>query len=347
MSTPHRPPFTITPRILGHVAACCERVGSWRGGEGLALSPQLRRENRIRSIQASLAIENNSLSIDQVTAILEGRRVMGLPREIQEVKNAIACYDQLASFDTSSAPDFLKAHGLMMMALADDAGNFRRGGVGIYRGNQLIHMAPPADRVPYLIDDLFAWFASTDLHPLIASSILHYEIEFIHPFSDGNGRMGRLWQSLALARWHPELAYLPVESVIRERQTAYYNALGASDRAAEATPFIELILDAITESLDSRTKSDPASDPASDPVSRLLALFKSNESLSFQTMMERMQLRHRTYFRRTFLSPALAAKRLEMTLPETPRHPSQRYRLRVGVIKQGDHHIIVQEDNES
>ena len=130
--------------------------------------------------------------------------------------------------------------------------------------------------------------------------------------------MGRLWQSLALARWHPELAYLPVESVIRERQTAYYNALGASDRAAEATPFIEFILDAITESLDSRTKSDPASDPASDPVFRLLALFKSNESLSFQTMMERMQLRHRTYFRRTFLSPALAAKRLEMTLPETP-----------------------------
>ena len=140
MSTPHRPPFTITPRILGHVAACCERVGSWRGGEGLALSPQLRRENRIRSIQASLAIENNSLSIDQVTAILEGRRVMGLPREIQEVKNAIACYDQLASFDTSSAPDFLKAHGLMMMALADDAGNFRRGGVG----GRLCGCAPPA-----------------------------------------------------------------------------------------------------------------------------------------------------------------------------------------------------------
>lgn len=327
MSTPHRPPFTITPRILGQVAACCERVGSWRGREGLTLSPQLRRENRIRSIQASLAIENNSLSIDQVTAILEGRRVMGLPREIQEVKNAIACYDQLATFTPSSVSDFLKAHGLMMQALADDAGNFRNGGVGIYRGSQLIHMAPPADRVPYLIDDLFAWFAITDLHPLISSSILHYEIEFIHPFSDGNGRMGRLWQSLALARWHPELAYLPVESVIRERQTAYYDALGAADRAAEATPFIEFILDAISESLDSRTKSDLAGDPASDPVSRLIAIFKIGESLSIQAMMDRMQLRHRTYFRRTFLSPALAAKRLEMTLPDTPHHPAQRYRI--------------------
>jgi len=321
------PPFTLTPRILGQVAECCERVGSWRGGLGIAMSPQLRRENRIRSIQASLAIENNSLSVDQVTAILEGRRVIGLPREIQEVKNAIACYDQLANFDAASVEDFLKAHGIMMQALADDAGHFRSGGVGIYRGSQLIHMAPPADRVPHLIADLFSWFASTDLHPLIASSILHYEIEFIHPFSDGNGRIGRLWQSLALTRWHPELAYLPVETVIRERQAAYYDALGAADRAAEATPFIEFILDAINESLDSRTTSDPPSDPASDPVSRLVAVFKTGETLSIQTMMERMQLRHRTYFRRTFLTPALASNRLEMTMPDSPHHPTQRYRL--------------------
>jgi len=321
------PPFTITPRILGQVADCCERVGSWRGGSGLSMSPQLRRENRIRSIQASLAIENNSLSIDQVTAILEGRRVIGLPREIQEVKNAIACYDLLASFDPASVEDFLKAHGIMMQALADDAGCFRSGGVGIYRGSQLIHMAPPADRAPHLIADLFAWFAGTELHPLIASSILHYEIEFIHPFSDGNGRIGRLWQSLALARWHPELAYLPVESVIRERQTAYYEALGAADRAAEATPFIEFILDAIAESLVSEANTDQASDQASDQVKSLLQAFGSDSELPAEELLKRLGLRHKPTFRKNYLNPALAAGLVEMTEPDSPRSPTQRYRL--------------------
>lgn len=317
----------ITARILSLVAECCERVGSWRGGAGLALSPQLRRGNRIRSIQASLAIENNSLSIDQVTAILEGRRVMGLPREIQEVKNAIACYDQLASFETSSVADFLKAHGLMMFALADDAGKFRRGGVGIYRGDQLIHMAPPADRVPYLIDELFAWFSITDLHPLIASSILHYEIEFIHPFSDGNGRIGRLWQSLALASWHPDLIYLPVESVIRNRQSAYYEALGAADRAAEATPFIEFMLDAIAESLASESRTDQASDQVSDQVIRLLKAYRNDAELTSDELLGRLGLSHKPTFRKNYLNPALAAGLIEMTQPESPRSPTQRYRL--------------------
>ena len=155
MSSPRNPPFTITPRILRQVAECCERVGSWRGGKELPLSPQLRRENRVLSIQASLAIENNSISIDQVTDILGGKRVMGLPREIHEVKNAIACYDQLGNFDPTSVADFLKAHGILMQALADDAGTFRSGVIGVYREGQLIHMAPPADRISQLIADLY------------------------------------------------------------------------------------------------------------------------------------------------------------------------------------------------
>lgn len=327
MPAPYRPPLTITPQVLELVAECCERVGSWRGTGPALISPQLRRENRIRSIQASLAIENNSLSIDQVTAILEGRRVIGLPREIQEVKNAIACYDQLATFDSTSVEDFLKAHGIMMQALADDAGFFRSGGVGIYRGERLVHMAPKADRVPYLIADLFAWFATTDVHPLIASSILHYEIEFIHPFSDGNGCLGRLWQSLALARWHLDLAYLPVESVIRERQAAYYDALGAADRAAEATPFIEFIVAAISETLKALADTDQASDQVSDQVKSLLSALKPEEELSAESLLAKLGLRHKPTFRKNYLNPALVAGLIEMTEPESPRSPTQRYRL--------------------
>jgi len=198
MASPKPPPFTITPRILGLVADICERTGAWVGGGKSTISPRLRKENRIRTIQASLAIENNSLSLDQVTAILEGKHVLGTPREIQEVRNAIDCYDRFGDWRTASVEDFLTAHGIMMRALVEEAGAFRKGGVGIYRGDRLVHMAPPADRVEHLVGDLFRWLATTELHPLIASSILHYEIEFIHPFADGNGRMGRLWQSLAL-----------------------------------------------------------------------------------------------------------------------------------------------------
>ncbi len=328
MSSPRNPPFTITPRILAQVAECCERIGAWRGGRETPLPPQLRRKNRVRSIQASLAIENNSLSIDQVTDILDGKRVIGLPREIQEVKNAITCYDQLGTFDPTSVADFLKAHGILMQALADDAGSFRSGGVGVYREGHLIHMAPPADRIPQLIADHFTWFGGTDLHPLIASSILHYEVEFIHPFSDGNGRMGRLWQSLALTRWHPELAYLPVESVIREHQTAYYAALGEADRKAEATPFVEFILDAISETLVDQRATDHVTDQGTDYVKSLLKVFETDsEELTLEELLHRLRLRHKPSFRQNYLRPALKNSLIEMTDPGSPRSPRQRYRL--------------------
>ena len=328
MSSPRNPPFTITTRILGQVAECCERVGSWRAGRGSAISPQLRRENRIRSIQASLAIENNSLSIDQVTDILDGKRVIGLPREIQEVKNAITCYDSLGNLDPTSVDSFLKAHEILRQALADDAGTFRSGGVGVYREDQLIHMAPPAERIPLLIAELFTWFGDTDLHPLIASSILHYEIEFIHPFSDGNGRMGRLWQTLALTRWHPGLAYLPVESVIREHQSAYYEALGEADKKAEATPFIEFVLDAIAGALKGQSETDPVTDPVTDSVKSLLKAFVSDsEKLTTEELLKRLELRHKPSFRKNYLHPALADGMIEMTEPQSPHSPTQRYHL--------------------
>ncbi len=190
-----------------------------------------------------------SLSIDQVTAVLDGKPVLGLPREIQEVRNAFAAYEQLPHWKAESETDCLTAHGLLMAGLVDQAGCFRSSGVGIYNNQSLVHMAPPASRVSALMSDLMAWLASESVHPLIASCVFHYEFEFIHPFADGNGRMGRLWQTLILSQWQPLLAYLPVESIIRDRQTDYYKALSDADILANSTPFIEFMLQALLDAL--------------------------------------------------------------------------------------------------
>ena len=323
---PYHPPFALTPRLIDLVSQISEELGRCAAAEG-AISPRLRRENRIRSIHASLAIENNSLSLEQVTAILEGKRIRGLPREIQEVKNAVAAYELLETLNPSSQRDFLTAHATLMQSLADDAGRFRTGGVGIYQGKRLVHMAPPAERVPYLVKDLFAWMKSTDLHPLLASAALHYEIEFIHPFSDGNGRIGRLWQTVVLSKWKPQLAFLPVESVVHDRQAAYYKALAASDQQANVAPFAEFILQALLDAVLASSNSDLVTDPVSDPVKRLLSAFDPDQAIGIQELLKRMGLTHKTYFRRNYLNPALAGGLLSRTEPDSPNSPTQRYRL--------------------
>ena len=198
--TPYSPPLTLNPALLNSVAAIAEALGRWSARQDASPSPRLRRENRIHTIQASLAIEQNSLSLEQVTALFDGQRVIGPARDIQEVRNAITAYDVLPRWDPSNRQHLLEAHGLLMAGLIDAPGRFRRGGVGIYRGDQLVHMAPPAARVPALMGDLLAWLATSTWHPLIVSCVAHYELEFIHPFADGNGRLGRLWQTLILSR---------------------------------------------------------------------------------------------------------------------------------------------------
>ncbi|MGZ8159196.1 MAG: Fic family protein [Methylobacter sp.] len=249
MSQGYQPPYRITANILNAVAEISELLGRWSAGHQGALSPQLRRENRIRTIQASLAIEHNSLSLEQVTAILEGKQVLGLPREIQEVRNAFAAYEQLPHWQATRREHLLAAHEHLMLGLIDNAGQWRSGGVGIFREQALVHMAPPAAQIPRLMDNLLGWLADTDIHPLIASCVFHYEFEFIHPFSDGNGRLGRLWQTLILSRWRAQMAYLPVESIIREQQSEYYRVLGEADQAGDCTVFVEFMLGALVQVL--------------------------------------------------------------------------------------------------
>lgn len=262
----YAPPLTLTRALLNQVAAIAEVLGRWSAREERTPSPRLRRDNRIHTIQASLAIEQNSLSLEQVTALFEGKRVIGPAKDIQEVRNAITAYEALPRWTPSNGQHLLEAHGLLMAGLMERPGRFRSGGVGIYRGEELVHMAPPASRVPALVADLLGWLESTDWHPLLASCVVHYELEFIHPFADGNGRLGRLWQTLTLSRWNPLLGWLPIEEVIRARQQGYYESLGQADQRGELEPFVSYLLAAIGDALEEALKAQ-ATSPAGSEIS--------------------------------------------------------------------------------
>ena len=249
----YQPPFHMTDKITNLTAAICELLGQikilFRGN----LAPHLRKENRIRTIHSSLSIEHNSLTLEQVTAIIDGRRILGNPVEIQEVKSAYTAYEMMLTLDPYSVDDLLKAYKAMMNELISENGRFRSGGVGVFNGKVLVHMAPPANMVPGQIQDLFTWYKTAEIHPLIRSSIFHYEFEFIHPFADGNGRMGRMWHSLLLGRWNEIFYWLPVEDLIRLRQEEYYNALGKSDTDADSCAFVEFLLQVIMDTLQNTT----------------------------------------------------------------------------------------------
>jgi Fic family protein len=246
------------------VAAVSGAIGRLTVLTDQARSLRLRRINRIRAIHGSLAIEGNTLSEAHITAILEGKRVIATPREVREAKNALAACDRFDTWKPGVGKDLLEAHRILMSGLIDEAGLYRHGGVRVMAGSQVIHMAPPADRVPHLMADLFRWLAATEAHPLVASSVFHYEFEFIHPFPDGNGRMGRLWQSLILARRNPLFADIPVESLIFEHQAEYYQAIQESSQRTDSAPFITFMLRMMSDTV---TISAPKSALKSPPKS--------------------------------------------------------------------------------
>ena len=241
----YKPPYKITPKIIDFVSKISEAVGSFYAQEEL----RLHRINRIKTIQGSLAIEGNTLTTDQITAILDGKPVIAPINEVQEIRNAIKAYELLDTLNPNSLDDLLKAHLTMETGLIDDAGRFRSGGVGVASGEEIIHYAPPAHLVPQLMKDLFEWLNSTEEHALIKSCIFHYEFEFIHPFSDGNGRTGRLWQTLILSNWRPVFKNLPIENIVYKYRKKYYNAIAISGGENGYTPFIEFILGVIDETL--------------------------------------------------------------------------------------------------
>ncbi|MHB8771247.1 MAG: Fic family protein [Syntrophales bacterium] len=321
----YQPPYAMTPEITRLVAAISEIVGRFAATADVMITPRLRRENRIRSIQGSLAIEQNSLSLDQVTAVIQGRRVLGAPREIQEVRNAFAAYEALSDWSPTEMDDLLAAHRLLMKGLVDEPGVFRWGRVGVFKDQQVVHVAPPAQRVPKLIGDLLHWLKTTAEHPLIAGCLFHYELEFIHPFADGNGRMGRLWQTLILSQWQPWFAFVPVELVVRERQEAYYEALRQSDQQADATRFVVFMLGALRDTLHQLT-ADQVTDQVTDQVKWFLRLLAKGD-LTLAEAMKRLSLSHRPTFRSNYVRPALKMGLIEMTQPDAPRSPTQRYRL--------------------
>ena len=257
----YEPPFKITSQIIDLISQISEAVGEINSLENSPRHLELRKENRIKTIHSSLAIENNSLSLEQITAIIEGKRVLGSPNEIQEVKNALQAYELLLTLNPYEEKDLLKAHKLMMADLVERNGKYRKDGVGIFDGNQVVHLAPPADRVPFLMSDLFEWLKNSDVHPLIKSCVFHYEFEFIHPFQDGNGRMGRLWQTVILKEWKSVFAWLPIETLIKENQVEYYNALNSSDSDANSTNFtvfmLQTILRTIKEIIETEKKITP------------------------------------------------------------------------------------------
>ena len=249
MTDNYTPPFTATESITNLVIEIAELTERISLSDRLSRNPKLRRENRIRSIHSSLAIEQNSLTMDQVSDIIDGKRVLGPPQDIREVKNAYEAYELLTRLNPYSIKDLLKAHKVMMSDLVKESGTFRSRGVGVYAGTELIHAGTPPQYLPDLIRQLFTWLKESKLHPLVKSCIFHYEFEFIHPFADGNGRLGRLWHTLILAKWREFFLWIPIETMIHERQDAYYQALNASNAAGESTVFVEFSLKVIRDLL--------------------------------------------------------------------------------------------------
>ena len=288
----YQPPFTITSEILNLVADISQHVGRLDASL-LNASPQLRKQNRIKTLAGTLAIEGNTLTEEQITAVIEGKPVLGSVRELAEVKGALAAYDALPTWQPDNVDHLLTAHGLMMSEILTNAGRFRDKAVGIQKGKEVHHVAPPAHQVSGLMADLANWLKQAKDHPLITSSVFHYEFEFIHPFSDGNGRMGRLWQTLILSQWHPLFLSLPLDSVIKDDQQYLYQAFEDADQHADSTPFIHFMLSVIAQTL---AQNAPVNATLNAPVNieemktpeAILHLLQNNNQLTRQQLAEQI-----------------------------------------------------------
>ena len=284
----YEPPFKITSKAINLISQISADIERFKIRLEQEDGVRLRKINRMKTIQGSLAIEGNTLTEEQVTALIEGKHVIAPMREIQEVKNAIKVYEKCMSFNPYKEKDLLKAHGILTMGLLDNPGHFRKGGVCIAGKNGISHIAPPADRVPFLMSDLFDWLKNSDYHPLIKSCVFHYEFEFIHPFEDGNGRMGRLWHSRILADWNPIFIHLPIENMILKNQAAYYKALEQSTDKNDSGIFIDFMLEIIVKTMKNSRKKSTVNETVNETVNPIIKYLKENPEISYEQLAEKM-----------------------------------------------------------
>ena len=324
----YMPPFTITNAILSDVSSISEKIGRITLMSHMEPRPHLRKNNRIKSIHSSLKIEANSLSLNQVRDVINGKLVLGEQREIQEVKNAYDAYEKISEIDPYSIKDLKYFHRIMTKYIVEESGDFRRGEEGVFNGEQCIFMAPPARFVPQLMDQLFDWMMNVagQLHPLILSSVFHYEFVFIHPFSDGNGRMARLWHTAILSKWKPIFEYIPIESQIEKFQDEYYDVIAKCHVAGESTFFIEFMLSQIDHILDELSiQISEDQEQLSEYVKKLLDIMEYDIPYTSNILMEKLGLKSREGFRRNYLHPAVEIGVVRMTIPDKPNSRNQRY----------------------
>lgn len=322
------PPFTISNRSLQLVASVSEKVGQINSHKELETRPHLRRNNRIKSIHSSLKIEANSLSLSEVRDVIDGHLVLGNQREIQEVKNAYAAYEELEAINPYSISDLKRMHGIMTYRTVEESGAFRRGEEGVFSGDTCIFVAPPPHLVPELMNDLFRWIEKNQdmIHPLILSAVFHYEFVFIHPFADGNGRMARLWHTILLYNWRSVFAYIPLESQIEKYQDEYYTAIAQCHAAGNSDLFIEFMLEMIDQILDDVIAQIAKSNAdSSEYVNRLLSVMEYDVPYTATAIMNELGLKSKETFRKNYMNPAIKMGAVRMSLPEKPNSRNQRY----------------------
>ena len=323
----YKPSFIISNLVLSRTISIAEKLGKIEAYHSLKRMPILRRNNKIRSIHSSLAIEANSLSLDEVRDVISGKVVIGPQKEIQEVKNAYQAYELIKEFNPYRVDDLLKAHRILTNLTIEDNGKYRNHAEGVFNGDKVIFVAPPANMVPQLMNDLFFWLnADKDVPMLIKSCVFHYEMVFIHPFSDGNGRTVRLWQNVLLTQWNSIFEYIPIESMIQKHQNEYYDSIALCHKNGNSNVFIEFMLKMIDETLEEALSNiRKESKNISDQVNKLLEIMEYDIPLSANEIMTRLGIKSKETLRASYLNPALENGLIKMTIPDKPNSKNQKY----------------------
>ena len=324
----YKPPFNITNEILAYVSSISEKIGKISAINNLETKPHLRRNNRIKSIHSSLKIEANSLSLGQVRDVINGKLVLGEQKEIQEVKNAYAAYEKMSDIDPYSIKKLKEFHGIMTKYIVEESGDFRKGEEGVFNGDECIFMCPPARFIQGQMEELFAWMKKerTAVHPLILSSVFHYEFVFIHPFSDGNGRMARLWHTAILSQWKPIFEFIPIESQIEKFQDDYYDVIAKCHVEGESTRFIEFMLMQIDKIIDEVSEQmSESGEQMTEYLKRMLNVMEYDVPYTATAIMGMLGLKSKETFRKNYMNPAIELNLVRMTIPDKPNSKNQRY----------------------